>query len=71
MQDVGVPLDDGVDRRAQRVEVLVLTVEVEHQARQVTGDPAQFGVIGDAEARVRASRVGEIEVRIADTGVDA
>ena len=70
MQHVGVPVGDDLDGGAQRVEVLVLTVEVEHQPGQVAGDGAQLGIVGDAEPRVPAGRVGEIEMRVADTGID-
>ncbi len=71
VEDRSVALGDQVDRRRERVEVLVLAVEVEHETAEVGGDLAQLGVVGDAETRMLARRVGEVEGRVADAGVDA
>ena len=66
-----VALGDQVDRRREGVEVLVLAVEMEHETGEVCGDLAELGVVGDAQARMLARRVGEVEGRVADPGVDA
>ena len=61
---------DQVHGPGERVEVGVLAVEVEHHAVELRRHGPQRLVVGDAEARVRPGRVGEIEVGGAHARID-
>ncbi len=70
LEHLAVTVTDVADGTGEAVEVLVLTVEVEHQAAQPGRGRPQVVDINDAQSRVAPCRVGKVERRMADSRVD-